>query len=390
MSFGGGGLREERSHVGWLVAPDAEPGGAPLALDGFGLRFRGRHAGRGGLRGRGRAAHAARPASLWVSCAVLGSLALHELLFKSVASALVLAVLLTYGATLLALALPRLGAPRDRAAALFLLGFGPGFLLLLVSEVVLAVAMLGAYCKYGGAGECGEAFVERLRELGALPQLLAASPVGGVALAVLLSFANAALLEESVKLVFISMERADAARAEESAWSAEPRHQELARARQRRGCRALLAAAFAFSLGLALSESMLFVCSLAGNGHEALRLSAARMGFAIPIHVLCGLLTALGLCERFYGAGKSLPATLLPSVLLHGAYDLMLLLLPSALGALEAEAARFVLSLAALLLAAQALRAGWPPLLLARDNEDEDDNEEDGEEDGAAVRADLA
>jgi hypothetical protein len=259
-----------------------------------------------------------------------------------------------------------------------------------VSEVALAVAMLGAYCRYGGAGECGEAFVERLRDLGALPQLLAASPVGGIALAVMLSFANAALLEESVKLVFIGTERVDAARAQEAysgpvpgAWSAEPRYEELAR--QKRGCRALLAAAFSFSLGLALSESMLFVCSVAGNSNEALRLSAARMCFAIPLHVLCGLLTALGLCERFYGAGKSLLATLLPSVLLHGAYDFVLLLLPSALGALEAEAARFVLSFAVLLLAAQALRSGWPPLQLAHEEDEEGDAD-----DAAVLRADLA
>jgi hypothetical protein len=145
-----------------------------------------------------------RGVAAWVAAAVALAMAVHEVYVKSLASGLALGVLGIYGATLLKLVLSRWesGPHRDTAFGLFLMGFGPGLLLLSFSELLVGITVLGYHCT--GVGKCTVDAMSSAKTLKSLPELVYNSPFHGLIFAFVLAFFNTALLEEGLKLFFVS------------------------------------------------------------------------------------------------------------------------------------------------------------------------------------------
>jgi len=70
---------------------------------------------------------------------------------------------------------------------------------------------------------------------------------------------------------------------------------------------------------------MLYICFNTSSTYPALHLAFERVLFALPMHVLCGLLTGLNLVRRYLGHHVSLMQVLLPSIAMHGVYDIFLI-----------------------------------------------------------------
>jgi len=286
--------------------------------------------------------------STFFAVAVAGSMVVHQLWQKSVAHALVLLLLAIYGQTFYRTAVKFLGKKAVKASSvrsMFCLGFGPGLLILFMLELVLGATLLAAYCH---GTECSKAVLgpESVR---ALPGLFEASPSMGVALSFFLAFGNAAFLEEAMKYLFVTHRvnaelRSGAVRSSTGvnsimAPSVSPRSTPNLRSKVTQRApslrQATLVYALACSLGLALSESMLYVCSFATNPLNAVWISVRRMCFSIPVHVTCGILTGTAVIKQIVDNNQSFLRALWQSVLIHGGYDFVLLILPIAGQALE-------------------------------------------------------
>jgi len=317
-------------------------------------------------------AHAAgRPsAALWTSIAVLTCLLAHEAIAKSLSNSIALLSLAIPPLTLLNVLALRWEAKVDvrKASELFWQGFGPGFLLLLFVEMLFAATLIGYYCY--GEQDCTET-LELLRDFRKLPKFLYQNaPLRGFALAFVLSFFTAGMLEEGTKLFFVSLsiegpeyvplwkkkEMVLVQGEEELSREVVPDsidhftdteaaaafafngggHWKLSKTGGNENENSdlevtsghgILLYFIAFSFGLATSESMLYLCCLARTPSDAIQMSISRLVFSLPMHAACGCLTALGLIARYSKENVSLARAVLPSVLLHGFFDFVLLVI---------------------------------------------------------------
>mmetsp|Transcript_19860 Transcript_19860/g.32651 ORF Transcript_19860/g.32651 Transcript_19860/m.32651 type:complete len:389 (+) Transcript_19860:621-1787(+) len=287
------------------------------------------------------------PTSLLIAFAMV----LHEAVRKSFSNGIVLVLLIIPPATILFIVFERFEhkAKSRVALRLFYKGFGPGFLLLLVVELLTGVSLFGYYCY---SNDCTDT-VKHFRDFNGIGEALYRySPLSGLVFAFIIAFFSAGLLEESTKLFFVSnvvdfvyypdddtnqVEMGVLNRVHSSEDSLEAQREtstsindrvtdvDVTTLTSRHG---IIIYFLAFSMGLATAESMLYVCAFSNNTNSAIRIALSRIFLSLPMHAMCGCLTGLGLISRYLENGLPLYKVLLPAVLLHGSYDFSLILVP--------------------------------------------------------------
>mmetsp|Transcript_18826 Transcript_18826/g.23956 ORF Transcript_18826/g.23956 Transcript_18826/m.23956 type:complete len:401 (+) Transcript_18826:511-1713(+) len=245
-----------------------------------------------------------------ISICVLIMLLGRQLVFKSLFSALVMCLLLSVPFFILNTVLDNWNKHIDFELIIkqYYIGFGKGFLLLLVTDFCFA-GLLFAHMRKGQ--EWTETVeLESMKSVETLYEdIFRRSPATGVGFACFASFFVAALLEEAVKLLFILAPSKTLIRA----------CRNFGKSISQQGTLVYL---IAFSLGLATAENCFYLGNSCATVHDCLMLALERLVFSMPMHLACACITS----ERINQYQGNCFRVIWPSVLLHGVFNFQIML----------------------------------------------------------------